>query len=129
MPTYQTKQRRELLDYLSRHTDEPFTAKQLAEALIPAGISTSAVYRNLTALEKDGKLKRLVAETGRETLYRFTDQRACRDNLHLVCTRCGKTVHLGKESTEHLSRAIRTNNHFRLNEQETVLYGLCEACV
>ena len=33
MAKYVTKQRRQLLDYLSRHTDEQMTARQIADAL------------------------------------------------------------------------------------------------
>ena len=52
LPKYMTKQRKALLSYLSSHADEKLSAKQLEEALCCEGISISAVYRNLSELEK-----------------------------------------------------------------------------
>lgn len=54
MAKYLTRQRRQLLDYLSWHTDEQMTARQIADALTQENISLSAVYRNLSDLEADG---------------------------------------------------------------------------
>lgn len=54
MAKYVTKQRRQLLDYLSRHTDEQMTARQIADALTQENISLSAVYRNLPIWKRTG---------------------------------------------------------------------------
>ena len=51
MAKYLTRQRKRLLEYLSEHTDEQMTARQIADALTADNISISAVYRNLSALE------------------------------------------------------------------------------
>ena len=71
MAKYVTKQRRQLLDYLSRHTDEQMTARQIADALTQENISLSAVYRNLSDLEADGLLKRSVREGTRDVFYQY----------------------------------------------------------
>ena len=70
MAKYVTKQRRQLLDYLSRHTDEQMTARQIADALTQENISLSAVYRNLSDLEADGLLKRSVREGTRDVFFK-----------------------------------------------------------
>ena len=54
MSKYMTKQRKALLNYLSAHADEKLSAKQIEENLSGEGISISAVYRNLSDLEKEG---------------------------------------------------------------------------
>ena len=59
LPKYMTKQRKALLAFLSEHADEELTAKQLETALSGEGISISAVYRNLSDLEKEGKIRRV----------------------------------------------------------------------
>lgn len=41
MAKYLTRQRRQLLEYLSKHTDEQMTARQIAEALETNQISLS----------------------------------------------------------------------------------------
>ena len=60
MAKYLTRQRKRLLEYLSEHTDEQMSARQIADALAADEISVSAVYRNLSALEEEGLLKRSV---------------------------------------------------------------------
>ena len=59
MPKYMTKQRKALLSFLSAHADEKLSARQIAQTLSGEGISISAVYRNLSALEQEGKIRRV----------------------------------------------------------------------
>ena len=86
MSKYDTRQRRALTDYLRRHHDESMTAKAIAATLREQGISQSAVYRNLAALEAEGKVRRVTAAGAHEALYQFADADECRNSLHLSCT-------------------------------------------
>lgn len=128
MPRYNTKQRSILFDYLSNHPDEQLSAGQIAEALAGSDISVSAVYRNLSAMEKDGKIKRLSKRGSREAYYQYTACEQCRDSLHLSCRRCGKTVHLDSDDTDILIREIASKKNFEIAKADTVLYGICENC-
>ena len=78
MAKYTTKQRMLLLDFLSEHIDETLSAGQIAEALSGKRISTSAIYRNLAALEQEGKLKRSAKPGSQEAYYRYTGDEDCR---------------------------------------------------
>lgn len=82
MAKYLTRQRKRLLEYLSEHTDEQMSARQIADALAADEISVSAVYRNLSALEEEGLLKRSVREGTREI---FSNTSLLR-NARTVCT-------------------------------------------
>ena len=62
MARYLTRQRKQLLEYLSKHTDEQMTARQIADALTAESISISAVYRNLSALEVQLLTKNVVLQ-------------------------------------------------------------------
>ena len=127
MSQYQTKQRKSLLDYLAQHPDEQLSARKIALELEPMGISLSAVYRNIAALEEDGRIRRCAGE-GREVLYQYTDAEACKDRLHMECIRCGRTFHLAVESADLLIEQIAKSEAFTLNKRFTVLYGACKAC-
>jgi len=127
MAAYITKQRRALLDYLAMHPDESLSAGDIAGALAGAGISVSAVYRNLSALEEEGRIRR-VSRGGREAYYQFTDSQACRDHLHLLCKSCGTTYHMDEEDAETLIRNLIRHEQFLVDRVDTVLYGTCEAC-
>ncbi len=127
MAKYSTKQRRVLLDYLTEHADETLSAGQIAEALAGEEISVSAVYRNLSALEEEGRLHR-AAGAGKEKGYRYSGAEGCRGCLHLSCTRCGRTYHMGRVDANRLVNAVAEAEGFALDRAETVLYGVCEAC-
>jgi Fur family ferric uptake transcriptional regulator len=126
--TYKTKQRQALLQYLEQHTHEELSAGEIAEALAQQDISRSAVYRNLSALEQEGKLRRSARSGSREATYRFSDCAACRACLHLKCTSCGKTFHMDAQGTDALIRSVESAEGFAIDRAETVLYGVCSAC-
>lgn len=128
MAKYVTKQRRQLLDYLSRHTDEQMTARQIADALTQENISLSAVYRNLSDLEEDGLLKRSIREGTRDVFYQYIAAEECKDSLHLSCRVCGKSIHLGEKEAEQLLHSTLESTGFQIDKTETILYGVCADC-
>lgn len=128
MAKYLTRQRKRLLTYLSEHTDEQMTARQIADALTADNISISAVYRNLSALEEEGLLKRSVREGTREVFYQYIAAAKCKDSLHLSCRVCGKSIHLDEVDTTQLIQNTLRNTGFQIEKTETILYGICEGC-
>ena len=128
MSKYMTKQRKALLSFLSAHADEELTARQLEQALCEHGVSISAVYRNLSELEKEGKVRRLSKSGSREVFYRYTDGSECRDCLHLSCEKCGKTYHMSMEGAQTLIDALAQSDEFTVDKSNTVLYGVCKSC-
>ena len=107
MLRYTTRQREALLDYLSRHPDQPLTVREIAAGVEPDGVSLSAVYRNLAELEAAGLIRR--------------------DDMHLTCTRCGRTVHLSSAAASLLT-GMAAGEGFSLDLTRTALYGLCPRC-
>lgn len=128
MAKYLTRQRKRLLAYLSEHTDEQMTARQIADALAKDNISISAVYRNLSALEEEGLLKRSVREGTREVFYQYIAAEECKDSLHLSCQVCGKSIHLGDAEAELLLDSTLKSTGFQIDKTETILYGVCADC-
>lgn len=128
MPKYMTKQRKALLAFLSAHADEELSARQLETALSDVGVSISAVYRNLSDLEKEGKIRRVSKSGVREVLYQYIDSDVCRGFLHLSCEKCGKTYHMNMRGTEMLMNSLEQSDKFFINKANTVLYGVCKDC-
>ena len=126
MQTYMTQPRKRLLTYLKDHRDETFSARQISDKL--SEISVSAVYRNLSALEQDGAVRRVSKSGSREVFYQYLAAEECRSHLHLSCKRCGKTFHMDAKETEDLVERIAALDKFALDRSETVLYGVCENC-
>ena len=128
MIKYMTKQRQILLEFLARHIDESFSAKQIAAALSDQNISISAVYRNLADLEAEEKIQRVVRGRCREVLYQYIDPDRCGEYLHLSCRDCGRTYHMNVADADHLISKVAQREKFAVDRQKTVLYGLCENC-
>lgn len=128
MPKYMTKQRKALLSFLSEHTDEELSARQIAQMLNDDSISVSAVYRNLSALEQEGKIRRIAKSGSREVFYQYTDSSFCKDCLHLSCEKCGKTYHMNMPDADRLVAALAQNDDFAIDKSATVLYGVCREC-
>lgn len=128
MSKYMTKQRKSLLGYLSQHADEALSAKQIESALSHEGISISAVYRNLSELEKEGKIRRVNQSGSREVYYQYTDGDNCRECLHLSCEKCGKTYHMNNAGAQMLIQNLAQDDDFTIDKAHTVLYGVCKDC-
>ncbi len=126
MTKYRTKQRQTLLAFLSCHPDEQLSAKQIAAPLKEEGVSMSAVYRNLSELEAEGKVKRYSKPGARDVFYQYIAP--CRGCLHLSCTKCGKTFHMDQDQADTLVRQLAETEAFRLDLGNTILYGLCKNC-
>lgn len=129
MAAYKTEQRGQLMDFLQRNPDRQFSAQQIAESLPAPKISLSAIYRNLTALEGAGFINRFTKEGSREIYYQYIQSEHCRDCIHLICMKCGKTIHMEPEITDRLLADTFETNGFQINRQKTVLYGVCSSCL
>lgn len=128
MTKYMTKQRQTLLTYLAEHPDQQLSAKQIAAGLEATGVSLSAVYRNLSVLEAEGKIKRYSRAGARDAFYQYIAAPACVGCLHLSCTSCGRTFHMDAGYANALVERIAKDEEFLIDRGDTVLYGVCRAC-
>lgn len=127
--TYNTEQRSALLSFLTENPDKTFSAKEIAQALAGKNISKSSVYRNLSELESEQKIKRVTKSGSKESFYQFYDNSECKNHIHLSCTKCGKIFHLESAQTEKLVSEVEATDGFEISRGETTLYGTCRECV
>ena len=125
--TFRTKQRETLLQFLTEHPDEFYTARQIADALIDQTISLSSVYRNLALLEKAGVLQKRVNDA-KEVTYRYAHAHGCEGLIHLTCIHCGKTYHMSSALSDTLERELMNKDSFAVDKTHTTLYGICKDC-
>lgn len=128
MSGYKTAQRRRLMDFLQNNPDKQFSAQQIAANLPAPEISLSSIYRNLSVLESAGLINRFVKEGSREVYYQYTQAERCQNRIHLICTKCGKTLHAEPAMTDRLQSEALTTAGFWVDRSKTVLYGLCKDC-
>ncbi len=131
MATYQTKPRKQLIDYLKSHPDQSFTAEELTTALKlhyhNDSPGKSTVYRLIRKLEQEGLVKRFDEDGSNRAYYRFTDLQCC-DHLHLKCTGCGKLIHMKSAASHQLLADILRNDGFAVDGHQTILFGKCNLC-
>lgn len=128
MQKYSTKQREVLLKLLSDNADKPMCVGDIAAAVGSENISLSAIYRNLSALEDEGKVQRLTLGGSKKVYYRFTGAKECEKHLHLSCSKCGKTFHMDVPETNLLINNVLSGSNFKIDSANTVLYGICGNC-
>ena len=126
--SYQTEQRKILIDFFNRNKDKMFSAEEISNKLKDSNISVSAVYRNLSALENSGKVRKTTKSGDRKAYYQFVDCDSCKGHLHMSCKKCGKTLHLNKNDESLLLNSALQNSNFEINTNETILYGICKNC-
>ena len=125
---YMTKQRKALLGFFNCHKDEPVSVQQIADSLKSENISVSAIYRNISSLEQEGKLQRISKSDSREVFYRYKASDTCKGCLHLSCKKCGKTFHLNNASADNIVNTLSSTENFSLDKADTILYGICGNC-
>ena len=110
MPDYKTQQRKVFLAYLSQHTDELLSARQIADALA------------------EEKVRRSSKSGTREVYYQYLDAESCKGALHMSCVKCGKTYHMADSNAALFAEHLAQSEHFTLDTAETILYGICSDC-
>ena len=134
MSFYHTEQKKLLLDYLDAHKDNSLTIAEITEGLkseypsADASPGKSTVYRLINKLHEEGKVRRFTKSGTRQSAYQLVEDAHCVSHLHMKCTSCGKLLHVRSDLSDLLTAHIRANHRFTVDENETVLYGICFSC-
>ena len=128
MQKYETRQRKAILKFLCDNVHKPLTVSEMASALKAEGVSVSAIYRNLSDLQDEGKVQRIAQSGSKKVYYRYTCAKNCEKHLHMSCSKCGKTFHLDVPDTDSVIRAVLNDSDFKIDSANTVLYGTCAKC-
>lgn len=132
MAKYNTVQRAELLEFMSRHRASAYTVKEIADMMktdsdIPKPPGESTVYRLIKELVESGEVKRTVRGNSRTFVYQLTDGENCHHHLHMKCMSCGKLYHMDDEASRALVERIMEEDSFEL-DSSAVLPGRCGGC-
>lgn len=128
MAKYITKQRKILQEYLSNKIDEELSAKKVAEDLADKNVSLSAIYRNLTEMEKEKEIVQCNKEGSREFYFRYIKTSDCMTCFHFSCKICNTIEHMPIEATTFIKEHISEQFNFALDLPSTVFYGTCQKC-
>lgn len=129
--TYNTKQKQLILSLLTDNKEKQFTCEEIEEKLKGNGtpVGKTTVYRYLTSMQNEGKVRKFKSENGKSATYSFIENKEeCEKHLHLKCISCGEFTHLDCEVMNEVNTHLIKDHHFRIDNSKTVLYGLCEKC-
>ena len=130
MAEYNTEQKKRLLEFLEENHDNAYTIEEITTELKSRGASVgkSTVYRLMTRLVEEKRVKRQLAEGSRKAIYRITLDAHCHNHLHLQCIKCGRVLHLDEDTSDKLLDTVKRLNDFSVSEEDTVLMGKCSDC-
>ena len=130
MAEYKTEQKKLLLEFLEQNQNSSYTIDEITDALKSKGASVgkSTVYRLMTKLVEEKRVKRQLSDTSRKSIYRIVIDEHCHNHLHLQCQKCGKVLHLDERASDELLCAVKTLSDFSVSEEDTVLLGKCASC-
>ena len=130
MAEYNTEQKKLLLEFLEENHDSAYTIEEISQELKARGASVgkSTVYRLMTKLVDEKRVKRQLADGSRKAIYRVTLDTHCHNHLHLQCIKCGKVLHLDEKTSDQLLNTVQKLNDFSVSEEDTVLMGKCSDC-
>jgi Fur family ferric uptake transcriptional regulator len=128
---YKTKYRDWMQKYFARHADEKVRAKDIYEKMTADGfaVNLTTVYRNLDRLEKENILQGHKAASDDEKFYQYMQPKLdCGSHLHLLCSRCGRIIHLNCGFMDEISAHLMRDHGFQLDCRQSMLVGLCADC-
>lgn len=133
MATYNTHQKKELIDFLKKHPENAYTIEDIAEAMKsdpdfanPPGKST--IYRLMPGLAEENLVKCFSGGRGTKASYQIMGGESCHFHIHLKCTGCGRLLHMSDEASEFISRNLLETSGFTLDMGRATLFGLCKSC-
>jgi Fur family ferric uptake transcriptional regulator len=130
--SYNTQQRKLILDYMAGLGDTHVTVGQIARHFEheDAAIGQTTIYRYLEKLVNEGKIRRYVFSEGDSACYQYVNNDGeCQEHFHLKCEKCGKLIHLECDLLDEIQRHVLNKHDFQINMLKTVFYGKCKECL
>ena len=82
----------------------------------------------LMKLVAEGKVMKYQQEDGKKAVFQYVEEHQCQNHLHMQCVKCGRMIHLNCGFMDEISDHMLEHHHFRLQCQNSILYGMCETC-
>lgn len=127
---YRTKQRA-IIEKVFAENSGHITIDGLLNDLKKRGetVGRTTVYRTLEKLVNEGKARKYSSSMGESVCYQYTEKsHKCTEHFHLKCDGCGRLIHIECEHITGLSKHIKKDHKFTVNNLKTILYGICEDC-
>lgn len=122
---YSTSNNKILKDFFSKNKNQSFTAGKLVD-IFGDQINKATIYRRLQALEENKEIRK--SFNSKIEAYEYQYSSNCENHFHLVCDKCGKTIHLACEVADEFINHILTGHGFSIDKYNSVINGICKEC-
>lgn len=126
-----TKQKELVIKFLTENRDKHLTAEEILISIKKENkdISQATVYRILGQLVSSNVVRKYIANDNKKACYQYVDSvNKCNMHYHLICEKCGETIHFESKKLELLKSDILKEKNFDINLQKIVFYGICKNC-
>lgn len=119
-----TKQRDLILSVVENSSDHP-TAEAIYERArrVMPNLSLGTVYRNLSLLVEQGKIRHVVIPQGGDRY----DKTVC-THAHLHCKVCNGVIDVGEGINEEIARAVEASSDCKIDTTDIIFVGICSEC-
>lgn len=128
---YRTKNRDALAAYLRSREGEHVTVNEIHDHFRSCGstMGVATIYRQLEQLVAEGQMRKYVVGSGSAACFEYIGARQGHARfIHCKCEKCGKILHIEKSEIEEMARLLEKRSGFRMDNVQTVLYGVCGDC-
>lgn len=91
-------------------------------------LGKTTLYRALERLQEEGLVVKIPSVEGQPAQYQYLDEDRQDCYGKLLCLQCGQMIALQCDCMDHFSAHIMEAHGFCLDQERTVLYGLCDRC-
>lgn len=125
---YETKNKSLILSLLKNHKDEHLTIEQIKKLLNDENkdVPLASIYRNIDKFLEEGLIRKYVVNDY-ASCFQIVDEKES-NHFHLLCSKCGKLIHLECDEVNDLIKHIEKEHDFKIDISKINLYGLCPIC-
>ena len=89
-------------------------------------VPLASIYRNIDKFLEEGLIRKYVVNDN-ASCFQIVDEKES-NHFHLLCSKCGKLIHLECDEVGDLIQHIEKEHNFEIDISKINLYGLCPSC-
>ena len=124
---YHTKNKNKILKCLIANSNKHLTIEQI-DSLLDGQVPLASIYRNVDDLVEEGTIRKYIVDRNNSACYQYIGDGNEHNHFHLLCSKCGKLIHLECHEVEHLISHIEEEHGFKVDISKVTLYGICPDC-
>ena len=124
---YITKNKLTVIKCLKDNSDKHLTIEQI-EKLLDGKVPLASIYRIIDSLVEEGTVRKYVVDRNSSACFQYVGDGNEHHHFHLLCSHCGKLIHLECHEVDHLIKHIENEHNFAIDVSKVTLYGVCEEC-